>query len=401
MSSCWEMISKIIYVRTVKIFRRYKRRIAASILTFVVWLTIWSQERFRPNTNIPAHIEVTHPKPVLKTNREFVLRNAINNVRLKDDYSSLYHVYDDTVDLRLIVMTFNRPDSLNKTLHSLQDFVTDGRRVSLEIWIDKPINSSRVNFETLRVAENFRWTNGIANVWIHSRHVGLVGQWLYTWRPGLRTGVVKDRELALFIEDDIDVSKFGYRWLRAVRAKYSGINDIACYTLQNDNAIGSHGKFARKEINKPYNSPVFFHRLPGSWAMSPDPEKWYQFQDWFETKHANSAFHPYVKLAALQTSWYKIFEKQKRQNSMWTMWYIYYMNEQKQICGYANLPAYTNRTGTSLASNRREPGLHFTKYLQHKHKILKLLTSWSEEYVNFPDTPPVFDFGGSIVRQKA
>ena len=99
------------------------------------------------------------------------------------------------------------------------------------------------------------------------------------------------------VEDDIDVSKYGYIWLRAVREKYKSRNDVACYTLQNDNAIGSDGKFKNKEIKKPSNSPVFFHRLPGSWAMSPDPNEWRQFQDWFEIstlRQTGSATDPLV-----------------------------------------------------------------------------------------------------------
>jgi len=238
------------------------------------------------------------------------------------------------------------------------------------ISIEKQKQVYNVDPETLRVAENFRSTNGKANVWIRNRHIGLLGQWLYTWRPILtRDGVVSNTEWALFIEDDVDVSKYGYRWLRGVRQKYSSRNDVACYTLQNDNGIGSYGKFTNKEIKKPSDSPVFFHRLPGSWAMSPDPEKWRQFQDWFEMKRADTAFRPYVEKAVLQTQWYKIFEKPKREDIMWTMWYIYYTSERKQICGYANLPAYTKRNDVSLASNRREPGLHYTKQCNEEIRL--------------------------------
>ena len=39
----------------------------------------------------------------------------------------------------------------------------------------------------------------------------------------------------------------------------------------------------------------FFHRVPGSRPMSPDPNKCRKFQDWFEEKRADSPFQPYVK----------------------------------------------------------------------------------------------------------
>ncbi|KAK2139362.1 hypothetical protein LSH36_1835g00006 [Paralvinella palmiformis] len=382
----------------IKIVKRLIKYIIISTVTFVVLVTLQKldQERSKFGNRLEMFDDVRPPR----ISKELVELDAINNIRLKDDYDSLYHIYNDSVDLRIIVMTFNRSQSLQKTLHSLQDFITDGRRVSLEIWIDMPERSFHVDSETLRVARNFRWTNGPVNIWIHTRHVGIIGQWLYTWRPKLTKGNSDVEEWALFVEDDVDVSKYGYRWLRAVREKYKSRNDVACYTLQNDNAIGSYGKFKNKEIKKPSNSPVFFHRLPGSWAMSPDPNEWRQFQDWFEMKRANPKFRPYVKRAALQTRWYKIFEKQGRQDTMWTMWYIYYTCERKQICGYANLPAYSNQNDTSLASNRREPGLHYNKNMQRSYKELKLLTSWSETYVQFPDKPPIFDFNGEIVESE-
>ena len=381
-------------------FRKKGKFILISLVSLGIWVILPGIERFLSSTNNPENSNVKHQRLVKSTNLQSIEHDVKNMVRLKDDYSSQYHIYNDSVDLRIIVLTFNRAQSLQKTLNSLQDFVTDGHRVSLEIWIDKPKHSPRVDHKTLQVAENFRWTNGKVNVWIHTRHVGLIGQWLYTWRAGLTTGGAEQRELALFIEDDIDISKYGYRWLRAVRRKYSSRNDVACYTLQNDNAIGSYGRYRRKEIKKPTNSPVFFHRLPGSWAMSPDPGKWRQFQDWFEEKRADSAFHPYVKKAAIQTEWYKTFEKQGRQDSMWTMWYIYYTSERNQICGYANLPAYTKRNDTSLASNRREPGLHYNAAMQRRHKALPLLKSWNEDYINFIDNPPIFDFGGELFQVK-
>ena len=383
-------------IQTKRKIKNVIRVIAFVFLIVTVWLKTTKLQRILVSTTPRQDANVRHPRAENSLAEETMKGEVINRVSSKNDSNSRYYVYNESVDLRIIVMTFNRSDSLRKSLQSLQDFVTDGRRVSLEIWIDRAKNSARVDADTLRVARNFRWTNGAANVRIHARHVGLIGQWLYTWRPRLTTDRSEQREYALFVEDDVDVSKYGYRWLRAVRQKYSSRNDVACYTLQNDNAIGSYGKFVGKEIKKPSNSPVFFHRLPGSWAMSPDPEKWRQFQDWFETKRAISTFRPYVKKAALQTRWYKVFEKQKRQDSMWTMWYIYYTSERKQICGYANLPAYTKRNDTSLARNRREPGLHFTRNMQRRHRTYKLLSSWSDDYVLFPDEPPIFDFGGEI-----
>lgn len=47
------------------------------------------------------------------------------------------YVYPDKVDLCIIVLTFDRRETLSKLLHSLHELHTDGDRASLEIWIDR------------------------------------------------------------------------------------------------------------------------------------------------------------------------------------------------------------------------------------------------------------------------
>ena len=71
--------------------------------------------------------------------------------------------YSDVVDLRIIVITFNRSDSLSVLLRSLDTLVVDGDRAALEIWIDR----DRKNFidqRTLEVASAFKWKGGSTRV---------------------------------------------------------------------------------------------------------------------------------------------------------------------------------------------------------------------------------------------
>ena len=86
------------------------------------------------------------------------------------------------VNLRVIVLTYNRPESLSKCLKSFSSLVTDGYWVAMDIWIDV-YETLRVGRDTLRTAASFNWNQGPVTVWVHSNHVGLFGQWIYTWRP--------------------------------------------------------------------------------------------------------------------------------------------------------------------------------------------------------------------------
>jgi len=71
--------------------------------------------------------------------------------------------YSDVVDLRVIVITLNRPDSLSKLLRSLDTLVLDGHRAALEIWIDRD-RTNRVDQRTTKVASAFRWRVGPTRV---------------------------------------------------------------------------------------------------------------------------------------------------------------------------------------------------------------------------------------------
>jgi len=57
-----------------------------------------------------------------------------------------------------------------------------------------------------------------------------MGQWIDTWRPRDDSDV----ELGLILEDDISVSAYAYRWLRAVHRFYRNRSDFAGASLTSD-----------------------------------------------------------------------------------------------------------------------------------------------------------------------
>ena len=149
-----------------------------------------------------------------------------------------------SVDFRILVLTMNRAESLHTCLsHVNKLIVDDDGSITLDIWIDRAKNNS-FDETTRRVATDFRWTVGPSSVHVQPRHAGVYGQWLDTWQPG-RHG--DNAEVALFVEDDVDVSPYAYRWLKKVRKFYAHRNDIAMFCLQDTNAVkmGRGGKEVR------------------------------------------------------------------------------------------------------------------------------------------------------------
>ncbi|KAI0236916.1 hypothetical protein LSAT2_012562 [Lamellibrachia satsuma] len=293
-------------------------------------------------------------------------------------------IYSDSVDFRIVMMTFNRAKALQTTLDALNDLELDGDSAALEIWIDRDVDD-HVDSDTLKTAKEFKWKLGHKRVHVQHRHVGIYGQWIDTWRPTLDSD-----ELVLLLEDDITPSRYAYRWLKAARINFSSREDVMGYTLQSEGVNRAKGK---GPVCGPTTHPVFLYRLLGSWGFAPKPSVWRKFQDWFHAKRQQSSFKPYVP-DLVMTTWYKKFELKGTQDSMWTMWFIYYTNSKDLYCVYNNLPAKLKRSDVCMAVHRRENGLHFHgNALNNTHLLLK---SWEKTYVTFSKSVAKIDFDGNI-----
>ncbi len=255
----------------------------------------------------------------------------------------------------------------------------------MDIWIDVD-EKLHVDMETLKMAASYNWVQGPATVWVHSKHVGLIGQWIYTWRPVMDNQ--QATELALYVEDDVDISPYGYRFLRNLRAFYSDNPNVSCYSLQDASLVLDRAV-------KPRADPVYMHVNPGTWGMAPHPESWSEFQDWFHKQSQVPGFHPYVNKDVLHTKQYKQLEKKGRENTIWSMWFAYFMEKRKLQCVFSNLPTFIGKSGSSLSFNRHERGLHFNGKSKG-NLIPKLLTHWHQEFINFPKIPKIVDYDGKV-----
>ena len=299
--------------------------------------------------------------------------------------------YRDEVGVRFLVLTYNRPGSLTKCLDALQTVILDNSTGAIEIWIDRS-TSGQVHTETLKVAERFRWKHGPTTIHVWPYHVGIYSQWIDTWRPRKDT-----REMAIYIEDDVDLSPFSVRWAMAARRAYGNRHDVAGIILADDNVQVSSGRLTGVGLTKPKDSPVYFYKVTGSWGMAPIAPRWRQFQDWYYDVIANKPnFKPYTKGASLQSSWYHLFSRTKRAHTMWTMWYIWFCDHFKLFSIFSNLPVFSKQKATSLASNRRAPGLHFFGKGRSSSDGL-LLSHWNQTYVRFPSAPPRYDYNGQQI----
>lgn len=301
--------------------------------------------------------------------------------------------YPDELDFRIIVLTYNRPDSLSKCLSHIAKLDTLGDKVGVDIWIDRS-KDGEVDRRTRRISEEFqrKSSNGQVCVHVQQRNAYIIGQWVDTWRPRENT-----TEIALILEDDIDISPFAYKWLKMVDSRFRSDPEVGGYALQMENVNYIKGSI-RPVTNTRKTDNIFIYRLMATWGFSPKPNEWRHFQDWFHEARKNKTFQPFMPGLAINR-WFEMFIKQRKADSMWEMWAVYFYNRTNLYTVYSNLQKFTGRRNTLLDTNRREAGLHFAKG-QSVDRSSLLLSKWNLTFERFPLSLPMYEFDGTVSHQK-
>ena len=295
-------------------------------------------------------------------------------------FSSTREMEDNVTSLRIIVMTFNRPKSLEKLLAVLDLLEMDGDRAEMEIWIDRNL-SGQVDNKTVEVARNFIWMQGTTSVHIHEKHVGLYGQWIGTWKPDPGN----PKEFPLFLEDDVSVSPLAYRWLKAVHGHFGNRTDYAGVSIESGDLKPHAGFRSRLLVDSvPGRDTVFMYKCLGSHGFSPKPAVWKEFQDWYHSHKNLKKFHPYVP-GILPTKWYQSMERSGRTQNMWTMWFIYFTYIRELYTVYNNLGKFNGDTRSCIGLNRKEVGANdWNERKKGREDNCTMLDKWDPIYSAFP-----------------
>lgn len=229
-------------------------------------------------------------------------------------------------DLRIIVITYNRPSALLRLLNSLNKAEFNEDQIKLEIWIDRS-KAGTFHNETIKTASEFQFMFGICEVIIHPVHVGIQGQWITTWKPLQNTS-----EIAVILEDDITLSPYFYRYLKLVHRKYDGCPEVNGYALQ---GISVNHKDGSRLVAVPESHPVYLYPVLGTWGFSPRAENWNRFTKWYGYVKKNATFNPYVP-GSIVTDWYKSHQKRHIEDHMWSIWHVYNAWVNKEYTLYSN-----------------------------------------------------------------
>ena len=282
--------------------------------------------------------------------------------------------YPDVVDVRFIVMTFDRKDSVMKCLQSLQGIELDGDKGAIDVFIDR--GPKGTDNATLQALSGFRWNHGPVHVHPQITHVGMVGQWVDSWRAQPNSS-----EIAIILEDDIDLSRYAYRWLKAAYRQYGHLPHVGGFSLNEGTIPGM--KSLPSDL-------AFLHAIIGTYAFAPIARHWNAFQHWYHERQRDPTFRPYVDASPVTNGWYRGFEKTGLQHNMWEAWYIRYCYDNGLFTVYTNLQQHDNvhefnqiPSQTYLAYHRQEKGSHFSGGNARSSKN-SLIKTWHESFLNFP-----------------
>ena len=250
--------------------------------------------------------------------------------------------------LLLVVMTMDREASLRRLLASCVDAeYPPYTRIDLQVNVDR-LASGAVHEGVVRLLSEFQWPHGLfrTNVWPVKK--GITDNWLDGWDPLTQAGYTA----AVFLEDDLQVSRFFAKWFLGAHAAHKRDKRIAAVSGQRQYLVAALDVPGPLETYVEKGTRAFAYRLIGTWSFSPKAEVWVEFREWMRGLDAD--FMPTVP-GLVPDQWFREFIPSGRHKEMYEMWFIRFCHERN----YFTLYAWPDDGASSMVCNWREKGLHF------------------------------------------
>lgn len=235
------------------------------------------------------------------------------------------------LNIPIIVVAFERPESLKRILKSLEKAIIRDR-VELIISIDKSDNP-----EVSQIAEDFEWQFGEKIVINHTTNLGLRE---HIMQCG---DLVKDYDGVILLEDDLYVSPYFYEYSQRAVEYYKKDSRIAGISLFSHNFNETQ---YLPFIPFPDNSDIYFMQLPSSWGQCWTRNQWNLFKRWYTS--GEESFKQVEKRLVPQDviNW---------KDNSWKKYFFYYVIDLNKFFVYPTL---------SLSTNFSDPGTHMVSKKQ-------------------------------------
>lgn len=227
--------------------------------------------------------------------------------------------------------------------------------------------------------------------------------WLFSYRPKNGT-----REVAMILEDDIDISRHTWKWYKALHNHFRFANYIAGYSLKGKDANIRTKEKKEVPIRGNKGHTIVLYNCFQAWGYSPNPAVWRKYQEFYmanrklinpnDLVNRRDEFEPTIE-GSLHTYWYNMHKGTGYKETLaHEMWNVYYTQKHNLYTVYSNLNYLTGREDVRLCENREEKGLHYDGDTKTLDSDALLLKKWDPKYAQFPKYPDKYTLFGERVK---
>lgn len=225
----------------------------------------------------------------------------------------------DTQKYAVLVVAYNRLESLKRVLGSLEKANYLGEKVTLIISVDKS-NTKEVE----DYAQQYVWKNGNKIVYTYPERLGLRNHIISCGN------LLKDFDAMAILEDDTLVSPLFYSYLKQSVQFYENQNEIAGISLYNHQwQIDSDRPF--NAANNRYDN--YYLQYAQSWGQIWMKKQWFDFINWYNNNKETSFLETTLP-----------GNLQKWPESSWLKYHIKYCIETNKYFVYPYVSLSTNFT---------------------------------------------------------
>lgn len=265
---------------------------------------------------------------------------------------------DNYLNPAVVVIAYNRPDSLQRLLNSLlysnyQKF----KKIKLVISIDYSNN-----LKVFEIAKDFNWVYGEKTIIRHDKNLGLKAHVLACGELSKFYGSI------IVLEDDLVVSPFFYSYAVQSLSFFKDDESLAGISLYSPE-YNENAKMKFIPANDGFDN--FFAQIPSSWGQVWTKSHWQSFMTWYDKN--NSAEDLEVNIPKVFAEW--------KSSSSWKKYFAIYLIRCKKYFVFPRI---------SLTTNMGDAGTHHlktTSFLQ----VPLLLGDKKFNFNHLTDSTSVYD----------
>jgi hypothetical protein len=199
----------------------------------------------------------------------------------------------------IVIVTFNRPKSLERLLMNIAQAHYEDAPVDLVISID--FQDSDSHSAVVKLAREFEWNKGSKQIIEHKANLGLRAHVLSCGDLTSKYGSI------IMLEDDLYVSPFFYRFACQSASFYGNDENIAGISLYN-HKTNIHNSFPFDLIGE--DGDTYFLQIASSWGQLWTNSQWLGFRNWYgenSTQRIAGDKTPLYIQSWPESSWLKYF----------------------------------------------------------------------------------------------